>query len=128
MTPCERRCGKPKPQCRRARQSKCQDDGKRGPRGYDGAKQIKGRKRFILVDTLGLVLGVLVTEANITERDGAEWLLNAVSDRFPRLKLAWVDGGFRGADFGERIKRLCGLAIEVVKAPDDGKTFVALAR
>ena len=101
---------------------------KRGLRGYDGAKHIKGRKRFILVDTLGLVLGVLVTEANITEREGAEWLLTAVSDRFPRLILVWVDGGFSGADFAERIKRLCGLTIEVVKRPDDAKGFVLLAR
>jgi putative transposase len=50
----------------------------KGGRGYDGAKLIVGRKRFILVDTLGLVIKVLVTEANIGERDGAEWLPNHV--------------------------------------------------
>src|SRR5260221_96681 len=42
--------------------------------------------------------------------------------------LVWVDGGFSGADFAERIKRLCGLTIEVVKRPDDAKGFVLLAR
>ena len=80
------------------------------------------------MDTLGLVLGVLVTEANITERDVAEWLLNAVSDRFPRLTLVWVDGGFSGEDFAARIQRQCGLTIEVVKRPDHATGFVLLPR
>ena len=57
---------------------------KKGQRGFDGAKLIKGRKRFILVDTIDLVLTVLVTEANVPERDGAEWLLTALGDKFPR--------------------------------------------
>ena len=49
-----------------------------GPVGYDAGKRIKGRKRHLLVDTLGLVLGVTVTPANTTERDGAQMLLGRV--------------------------------------------------
>ena len=71
---------------------------------------------------------VLVTEANIPERDGAEWLLTALGERFPRLKLVWVDGGFSGKDFIERIQRKCQLTLEVVKRSDEVKGFVVLHR
>ena len=71
---------------------------------------------------------VMVTEANIPERDGAEWLLTALGERFPRLKLVWVDGGFSGKDFIERIQRKCRLTLEVVKRNDEAKGFVVLHR
>lgn len=61
------------------RQSERQDDGKRGPRGYDAGKKVKGRKRTILVDTLGLLLKVVVHEADVQDRDGAIWLLLAMT-------------------------------------------------
>lgn len=67
--------------------------------GYDGAKQIKGRKRFTLVDTLGLLMAVQVVGANVPERAGAKQLLKKVNqerERFPRLARIWVDGGFSG--------------------------------
>jgi putative transposase len=75
-----------------------------------------------------LVLKVLVTEANITERVGAEWLLTALGDDFPRLKLVWVDGGYSGKDFIQRIHEKCDLTIEVVKRSDDLKGFILLPR
>ena len=71
---------------------------------------------------------VLVTEANIPERDGAEWLLTALGECFPRLTLVWVDGGFSGKDFIERIQRKCQLTLEVVKRNDEAKGFVVLHR
>jgi putative transposase len=89
---------------------------------------VKGRKRFLLVDTLGLVMKVLVTEADVGERDGAEWLLTSLGERFPRLKLVWADGGFNGEDFIERIRAKCHLKLEIVKRPDDVKGFVPLPR
>lgn len=70
------------------------------------------------------MLKVIVTEADIGERTGAEWLLNTLGDRFPRLKLVWVDGGFSGQAFSERIQRDCGLTLEVVKRPDEARGFV----
>jgi len=60
--------------------------------GYDAAKQIKGRKRHLLVDTLGLVLGVAVTPANTTERDGAQLLLGHVLGWFTWLRILRVEG------------------------------------
>jgi len=80
------------------------------------------------VDTLGLVLKVLVTEANVPERQGAEWLLTCLGDRFPRLELVWVDGGFSGKDFIQRIRDTCNLTLEVVKRSDDLKGFILLPR
>jgi putative transposase len=77
---------------------------------------------------LGLVLKVLVTEANIGEREGADWLLTSLGQRFPRLKLVWVDGGFSGEDFAARMAKECNLKIEVVKRSDDMKCFVLLPR
>lgn len=74
------------------------------------------------------MLKVLVTEANVPEREGAEWLLTALGDQFPRLKLVWVDGGFEGKDFIERIAKKCGLTLEVVKQPEPVKGFVVLPR
>ena len=67
---------------------------------------------------------MLVTEADVGERTGAEWLLNALGKRFPRLKRVWVDGGFSGRDFLARIEHDCGLELEVVKRPEEAKGFV----
>jgi len=78
------------------RQPERQDDGKRGFRGYDGGKKIKGRKRHSAVDTLGLLLTVVVHAANIQDRDGAQLVIVELMGRFPRLTLLWADGGYRG--------------------------------
>ena len=61
--------------------------------GYDGGKLIKGHKRHILVDTLGLLLVVIVTAANIAEKKGATKLLDKIKDNFPRLEKIFADGG-----------------------------------
>ena len=70
--------------------------------GYDSGKKIKGRKRHILVDTLGLLIVVAITAASTSEQAGAKQVLfklDAVRDRFRRLITIWVDGGYRGKDF-----------------------------
>ena len=76
-------------------------DGHGGAVGYDAAKRIKGRKRHLLVDTLGLLLGVAVTPASTPERDGAQGLLGRVLVWFTWLRLLWVDGGYSGANFAQ---------------------------
>jgi len=68
-----------------------------GVRGYDAGKKVKGRKRHILVDTLGLVLMVIVHAADIQDRDGAKLLFKKCTGRFPRLQRIWADGGYAGA-------------------------------
>ena len=63
-----------------------------GESGYDGGKQVKGRKRHILVDTLGLIIVVLGTGAHEQDRDGAKSLLGFLSHQLTRLGCIWADG------------------------------------
>jgi putative transposase len=67
-----------------------------GPKGYDAAKKVTGRKRHLLVDTMGLILLVIVHPADVQDRDGATSLLSLLVGRFPRLQLIWADGGYAG--------------------------------
>ena len=83
-------------QCGHHRESDGEDHRKRGIRGYDGGKRIRGRKRHIVVDVLGLLLVVLVHSAGIQDRDGAKPVLRALVARFPGLQLIWADGGYAG--------------------------------
>ena len=80
-------------------------DGHGGPVGYDAGKRIKGRKRHLLVDTLGLVLGVAVTPASTTERAGAQVVLGRVLGWFTWLRILWVDGNV-GETFAQWVKEL----------------------
>jgi putative transposase len=70
--------------------------------GYDAGKKIKGRKRFTLVDTLGLLMAVRVVAARVPEREGAKQLLQQVHQerqRLPRLVRIWGNGGFSSPAF-----------------------------
>jgi putative transposase len=68
-----------------------------GVRGYDGNKKLVGRKRHILVDTQGFLLSVVVHAANIPDRAGGQWVLEAAGDgTFPRLQHIWADQGYTG--------------------------------
>ena len=115
-------------QCRQSGQSIRQDDGKRGCRGYDGGKKVKGRKRHLLVDTLGLVLRVLVTEADVTDRDGGRWLLTTLGGRFPRLNKVWVDGGYSGLEYAQDIHAQTGIVLDVVEREPGQVGFKVLPR
>jgi transposase len=67
-----------------------------GPRGYDAGKKVNGRKRHILVDTLGLLLVVVIHAANIQDRDGLALVCRRLRRRFPWLRLIFADGGYQG--------------------------------
>jgi putative transposase len=67
-----------------------------GPRGYDGGKKIKGRKRHLLVDTQGTLLKGKVHPADIHDRSGAELLLSGLQHLFPAIELMWADTAYRG--------------------------------
>jgi len=100
-----------------------------GPVGFDAGKRIKGRKRHLLIDTLGLVLGVVVTPADTTERDGGKAVLGRVLGWLASLRLLWVDGGYTGDTFANWVKALrAKLAVEVVKRSDDVRGFKVLPR
>jgi len=109
------------------RQPERQDDGKKGVRGYDGGKKIKGRKRPSAVDTLGLLRAVVVHAANIQDRDGATRVIVALRGRFPRLALLWADGGYRGK-LVKWVASVTGWAREIVTRSDDQKGFVVLPK
>jgi putative transposase len=96
-------------------------------RGYDAAKKVKGRKRHILVDTIGLLLIVVVHTANIQDRDGAKLVLDQVKDVFPRLELIWADAGYSGK-LVDWVNSVCGWMLEIVKRNDDVKGFQVLPR
>ena len=83
--------------------------------GYDDGKLIKGHKRHILVDTLGLLLVVMVTAANIAEKKGAIQLLEEIKDKFPRLEKIFADGGYQGQNFHNQVQDDYNLDLEVVK-------------
>jgi putative transposase len=74
-----------------------------GERGCDGGKQVKGRKRHLLVGTEGFVLRAMVHPANIMDRDGVKLLLlsGAIGTHFPRLRHVWLDAGYNGTGKGE---------------------------
>jgi putative transposase len=104
-------------------------DGHGGDVGYDAGKKINGRKRHVLVDTLGLVLGAVVTPASCPERDGAQQVLQRVGDCFKRLRKLWVDGGYSGENFAGWVRdQWPKLEVEVVKRPSAVGGFKLLPR
>lgn len=86
-----------------------------GPRGFDGGKKVNGRKRHVLVDTLGLLLKVVVHPADLHDREGGKLLLSALGlgSAFPRLTHVWADQGYAGA-FRQWARQHTGLELEVV--------------
>ena len=85
-----------------------------GPRGYDAGKKVTGRKRHILVDTLGLLLAVLVHPADVQDRDGAKGLLSGLVGYLPRLQLIWADGGYAG-QLETWVQEQCHWVLSIVK-------------
>ena len=67
-----------------------------GPRGFDAGKKINGRKRHLVVDSLGLIVAVLVTAASVQDRDGAKRLLVLLQHGWIRLRTIWADGSYAG--------------------------------
>jgi hypothetical protein len=67
-----------------------------GTKGFDAGKQIQGRKRHILLDTLGLIMVVVVTATSVQEQDGAKLIFKALTGSYKKIRRIWVDGGYRG--------------------------------
>jgi putative transposase len=86
-----------------------------GVRGYDGGKQVTGRKRHLLVDTLGLLLMVVVTAANSSDQAGAKTVLERAKPQQPRLKHLWADAGYKGVPFATWVATHCQWAVEIVE-------------
>lgn len=102
-----------------------------GPeRGFDAGKLIYGRKRHILVDTLGLLVLVVVHSAGTQDRDGAKAVLAPLANRFSRLRKIWADSIYNGgiAEWVRNLRRRNRIELEVVKRPEGVKGFLVLAR
>ncbi|MFD8708807.1 IS5 family transposase [Kitasatospora sp. NPDC059648] len=96
-------------------------------RGFDGGKKVNGRKRHIVVDTLGLLLTVLVTAASVTDREAGGTLLARLRQRHWRITLVWADGGYTGrlVDFARDVLRI---VLSVIKRNDDVAGFTVLPK
>jgi putative transposase len=81
----------------------------------------------VLVDTQGLLLKVLVFEADLQDRTVAPWLFLVVKLLFKRLQLIWADGGYSG-QLVDWVQRMCGWTLEIVKRSDDRSGFQVLPR
>src|SRR5712672_660372 len=115
------------------RQPKRQKRGKRGacidPHGYDAGKKIKGKKRHILVDTLGLLLHAIVHPADIQDRDGGTLLLATLFGTYPFLKKLFADAAYQGPGFDKALaKVLPHLETEIVRRSDHANGFVVLPK
>jgi putative transposase len=98
-----------------------------GERGFDAGKQIKGRKRHILVDTLGLLIMVLVTSAGVADRDGATVIFDATAGLLPRLKRVWADQNYAGM-LVEWVHRFFAFVLDIVRRPEQQQGFEVLPK
>jgi putative transposase len=102
-----------------------------GERGYDGHKKIKGRKRHIAVDTLGLLLAVVVTGANVDDGAAAPRVLGQLkAEDYPRLRKVWADHKYHNHDFEAWLAEYSGggWELEVRSRPPGAKGFVVIPR
>ena len=97
-------------------------------RGYDAGKKIRGRKRHLVVDTLGLILGVVVTGAEVSDRAGALQVLPPVRRAQPRLEPLWADAGYAGGTLAQELRAHAahpGWRLDIVRRSDPApKGFV----
>ena len=98
-----------------------------GEYGYDAGKKVRGRKRHILVDVLGLILAIVVTPASVQDRDGAVPVIERAALEHSQLQKIWVDGAYNGRVL-DALEERTHIDIEMVKRTDDMTGFVVLPR
>jgi putative transposase len=99
-----------------------------GPRGFDAAKKINGRKRHIVTDTQGFLVGAVVHTADVQDRDGAPTVLAAIRHRFPWLRHLFADGGYAGEKLEAALAGNGIWALEIVRRSDKAEGFQLLPR
>jgi|GraSoi2013_100cm_1033763.scaffolds.fasta_scaffold119644_1 transposase len=96
-------------------------------RGYDGGKKVSGRKRHLVVDSLGMLLAVLVTSAAVDDAvAGQELLAQVDSEGFPRLQTMYADNKYHNYDLYEWLEDNVEYRLHIVRRPEDAKGFVKL--
>ena len=96
--------------------------------GYDAGKKIKGRKRHIITDTIGLLIGFVVHGADIQDRDGASWVLKSIRHTHPWLRHVFADGGYAGPKLRGALEKIGCWTMEIVKRTDKAKGFEVIPR
>jgi transposase len=99
-----------------------------GIRGFDAGKLVKGRKRHIVTDTLGLLIAVMVHAADIQDRDGAPRLLASIRKAFPWLRHIFADGAYAGPKLKGALEKIGDWTMEIIKRSDAAKGFELLPR
>lgn len=99
-----------------------------GPRGFDAGKKIKGRKRHIVTDTDGNLLGLVTHTADVQDRDGAPDAITMALETHPTIKHIFADGGYAGDKLRDAMTKIDGPTIEIVKRPPGVSGFVVIAR
>jgi len=99
-----------------------------GPRGFDAAKKVKGRKRHIVTDTEGHLVGLQVHAADIQDRDGAAGLLASIRSLYPWLRHLFADGAYGGDKLADALSERGRWTIEVIKRCDGAEGFEVLPR
>ena len=101
-----------------------------GERGYDAGKKIKGRKRHLAVDSLGLILHLLITSAAMQDRDAAKTLIKTLVGLFGRLQIIWADGGYLGSlvQWVKQLRPFGKLHLEIVRRSGQTKGFAVLPK
>ncbi|WP_223884200.1 IS5 family transposase [Micromonospora craniellae] len=100
-------------------------------RGFDMGKKTTGRKRHLVVDTMGLILVVMVTSASVNDRPGGRRILQRLAEAFATVALVWADGGYANSIDSSLLswaKDKLGILLEIVKRTDDVKGFKVLPR
>jgi len=101
-----------------------------GERGYDAGKKIKGRKRHLAVDSLGLILAMKITSAAIQDRDAAKSLITLMMSMYQRVQVIWADGGYLGTlvQWVKQLRPFGKLRLEIVRRCDHVKGFKVLPK
>ena len=99
-----------------------------GERGYDGGKKITGRKRHVVVDTLGLLLAVVVHSAGVQDQEGARLVLTKLRVGFARLTLLWGDAAYGRAGLPRWVQVTFGWVLQTVLRPYQAAGFVVLPK
>ncbi|MDP1731424.1 MAG: IS5 family transposase [Devosia sp.] len=94
----------------------------------DAGKKIKGRKRHIVTDTLGLLVGLVVHGAGIQDRDGAVKVLGSIRSSFPWLRHVFADGGYAGPKLRGALRKIGDWKLQIVKCSDTARGFELLPR
>jgi transposase len=96
--------------------------------GYDAHKNVKGRKRHLLVDTLGLPLSIYVSPADVQDRVGARLLLAGLKPLVPRLRKIWADGAYSGEPLAQWCREQGGWDLKIVERDLQTKGFEVIPK